>query len=461
MKHLIFIFIVQAHLVTLLFAANQESNSIPEPFDSNVEYTQALYVAPGGSDANGTGTQDNPFRTLQRTANSATPGTQIILRGGSHVSGQGIRDLHGEPNAPILITGAADESPALFRGGHTAIQLSDPRYVILQNLVVEGSTGNGINIDDAGTFDTPAQHVILRNLTVRDIGPSGNRDGIKLSGVDHFRVEDCTIERSGSGGSAIDMVGCHDGLFLHNLIREYRSTGIQAKGGSADVIIYANRFENPQTGGRAINMGGSTGMQYFRPQDAPYEAARITVWANIFIGGETPVAFVGCEYGLFAHNTVFQPTNWTARILQENNHSRLVQSQNNIYVNNIVAVEHQVSTFVNIGPNTRPETFIFANNLYYHMTNPRFRNPNLPGNVFGNIIQKNPLFVDLENRNFHLQKNSPAIGETGDIAEIAGEWPVRIPPFGDYDGIQWQSPASIGAFAVNTKTSSKKWDTLK
>ncbi len=42
-----------------------------------------------------------------------------------------------------------------------------------------------------------------------------------------------------------------------------------------------------------MNAGGSTGDPFFRPLDAPYEAAAITVEGCTFSGGETPIAFVG------------------------------------------------------------------------------------------------------------------------------------------------------------------------
>jgi hypothetical protein len=82
----------------------------------------------------------------------------------------------------------------------------------------KGSPANGFNIDDGGTFDSPAHHLILRGLTVEDNGPRGNLDGIKLSGVEDFLVEDCTVRRWGSGGSAVDMVGCRRNTFAGNLV---------------------------------------------------------------------------------------------------------------------------------------------------------------------------------------------------------------------------------------------------
>ncbi len=413
-------------------------------------YTQTIHVAPDGNDQNGDGTLNMPYRTLRQAVRLARPGMRILLHEGRYQPGQLLTNLQGTEIAPITIMGATDEGPAEFVGGTTGLQLSDPRYVILQNFSVSGASENGINIDDGGSYNTPAEYITLRNLSVRNIGPSGNRDGIKLSGVDHFRVEGCEISSPGDGGSAIDMVGCHDGLLAHNRIEDCQNNGIQAKGGSARLLIYGNRFIN--AGGRAINMGGSTGMQFFRPLDAAYEAADNVVWANVFTGSTTPIAFVGSEYCLFAHNTVYLPTKWIARILQENNHSQLIQCRNNVVANNIIVIDDRIITFVNVGPNTNPTSFIFASNLWFHINRSRFSGPTLPVSERNGLIQADPLFVDVESEDFHLQPSSPAIGAGEDMKEIIGSFPIRIPELGDRENNHWENPPSVGAYEGNASS---------
>jgi len=43
-------------------------------------------------------------------------------------------------------------------------------------------------------------------------------------------------------------------------------SGVQAKGGTSEVVIQACTFLG--AGQRAINVGGSTGLEFFRPRDA-------------------------------------------------------------------------------------------------------------------------------------------------------------------------------------------------
>src|SRR5262249_10210997 len=163
------------------------------------------------------------------------------------------------PGKPIVLAAADPKRPPVLEGGGVGLHLTDPAHVELSHLVVARISGNGINIDDGGSYDSPAHHVVLRDLVVREVGPNGNRDGIKLSGLDDFRVEGCTIERWGSGGSGIDMVGCHRGSIRGSTFRHTDPIGanaVQAKGGSSDITVSGCRFDH--AGGRAVNLGGST-----------------------------------------------------------------------------------------------------------------------------------------------------------------------------------------------------------
>jgi hypothetical protein len=244
---------------------------------------------------------------VQATQN-AKPGTTIEIAPGIYQGGLHLHALRGEPGKPVILRAAKKEDRPVFQGGGSCFHLTDPAYVQLQDLILTGARGNGINIDDGGSFETPAQHVTLRGLTVQDVGPQGNRDGIKMSGVVHFRVEQCTVERWGDGGSAIDMVGCHDGQISACTFR-YRSdlpaNGVQTKGGSQDIIIQNCRFEN--AGSRSVNIGGSTGLPYFRPQAAGYEAKNITVEDCTFVGSAAPICFVGVDSAVVQFNTIYRP----------------------------------------------------------------------------------------------------------------------------------------------------------
>lgn len=283
----------------------------------------------------------------------------------------------------------------------------------IRDLVIEDARGNGLNIDDGGSFETPARGVTLRNLTVRRVGPGGNRDGIKLSGVVDFRVENCTIEEWGDGGSGIDLVGCHDGLIVDSTFRHddpEGANGVQAKGGSRNVTVRRCRFE--RAGGRGVNLGGSTGLEYFRPRPEGYEAKDIVVEDSIFIGTGAPVAFVGVDGAVVRHNTIWRPRRWVVRILQETRGKDFVPSRRGIFEKNIIRFRtDEVRTIVNVGPDTAPETFTFARNVWYVLDAPdrtRAAVRGLPAEEREGCYGIDPKLVDPKAGDFTLTEDSPA-----------------------------------------------------
>jgi len=151
----------------------------------------------------------------------AKPGERVVIAPGEY-EGFHLSDVRGLRGQPIVVVAKG----AVFKGG---IQLADVAYLEIEGLVIEGAPGNGLNIDDGGTFDTPSHHVVLRDVTVRDCGGKGNADGIKLSGVEDFTLERCTVERWGRGGSAVDMVGCRRGMLDGCTIRD-REDGTASSG---------------------------------------------------------------------------------------------------------------------------------------------------------------------------------------------------------------------------------------
>jgi hypothetical protein len=319
----------------------------------------------------------------------AKAGTSILLEPGTYRGGIIRRSLRGTEAEPIVIGSADPERPATIEGGPSGLHLSSPEYVTLRDLVFTGQGSNGLNIDDGGSAERPAKKVTLKNLWVHDVGPDGNRDGIKLSGLVDFRIEHCVVERWGKTGSGIDMVGCSQGVvercrFSHP--GAVQANGVQTKGGSRDVVIRRCTFL--RAGGRAINVGGSTGLAYFRPEPQGFEAKNITVEDCTFVGSLTPIAFVGVDGAVVRHCTIYDPERWCLRILQENQLENFIPCRNGRFEKNVIAFQaNQKATLeqgefgnrgsavvrfmaVNVGEKTAPETFIFADNVWSCLDRP-------------------------------------------------------------------------------------------
>lgn len=350
---------------------------------------------------------------LREALAAARPGATVYVAPGTYEGGLYLTGLQGTVDAPIVIAGADPENPPVIEGGGNCMHIVNPGHLELRDLVLRGATANGLNIDDGGDFSTPAHNVTLRRLRVEQIGPEGNRDGIKLSGVVDFQVIDCVIEHWGDAGQGIDMVGCHRGIIEGCTLRHEPgltgAAGVQAKGGSSEIVVRGNRFEH--AGARAVNIGGSTGLQFFRPAPQGYEARDITVEGNVFVGSMAPVAFVGCDGATVRFNTIYLPGRWALRILQETREPGFVPARDGVFEDNIVVFRSDAwaAGGVNIGPDTAPETFRFARNMWYCVDDPH-RGPNLPTEEDDGVVGVDPLLADPESGDFDLQPGSPAVG---------------------------------------------------
>lgn len=387
-----------------------------------------------------------PISTLQDAAKNASPGDTILLRSGVYTTYNYIANLRGDPQNWITIASAPNEE-VVFRGQSTAFQLSDPAYLRIAGLIFEAQTANGVNIDDGGTYDSPAHHIIIENCQWKNINATGNNDLLKLSGVDSFVVRNCVFRNGSPGGSGIDMVGCHFGLIEMCRFENQGSNSIQAKGGSSNITIQKNLFIN--AGLRALNIGGSTGLQYFRPQGVNYEASKIFVYSNIFVGSQAPIAFVGAIDCEVVNNTLYKPGKWAIRILQETNEPNFLKCGNNSFINNIVVLENSSSNpAINIGPNTASETFVFANNFWYNKDNPNWQGPNLPASETNGFKNLDPMITEDPQNGISIDKLSPVQAKGMDRAE----------PREDYFGNLFNSPRSIGAIEVNPRTTFATFD---
>jgi len=362
---------------------------------------------------------------LRHAARRARPGARIELAAGEYTGGIHLSGLQGTAAKPIVLAARDPKKRPVIRGGTSGLQLSDPAHLVLEDLILVGARGNGLNIDDGGTLDTPAHHVTLRRVVVRDVGPSGNRDGIKLSGVQDLVLEDCVVERWGDAGSAVDMVGCRRVVITGCTFRHKpdmtRGSGIQAKGGTEDVLIRGNRFEN--AGARGVNAGGSTGFEYFRPsitgKAGPLAEARsIRVLGNTFLGGGAAVAFVGVDGAEVAWNTIYRPARWAFRILQETRDKRFVPARRGVIKANLIVFRSDAWSEggVNVGAGTAPDTFTFAENAWYCADAPRRTRAlvRLPVTEKNGTYGVDPQLVDPEGGDLRIGKGSKLRGMGAD-----------------------------------------------
>ena len=335
----------------------------------------------------------------------AGPGTTILVAAGDY-EGFGGGGVRGTARSPIVVRAADAKRPPRFTGG---IHLAECAHLELEDLQIEGALANGLNIDDRGTFESPSHHIVLRRITVRECGGAGNHDGIKLSGVADFAVLDCTVERWGRRGSAIDMVGCRRGRIedcnLRDRAEDTAANGVQMKGGTRDVAVRRCRFEH--AGERAVQLGGSTGRAYFRPRVEGFEAKDLVVEGCTIVGSTAAIAFVGCDGATVRHNTIHLPRRWVFRILQETRDPEFVKCRRGNFTDNLIVLRG-IDGVANIGPDTAPETFTFARNYWFRVDAPERSLPRLPVPEERPAGGADPQFVDVERGDLRLRPGSPA-----------------------------------------------------
>lgn len=375
--------------------------------------------------------QGQPYADLTAAARAATPGDTILVHTGTYRGDQSLGSLQGTAAKWIYIIA---EKNVLFEGGTAAWRGSDIAYLHIEGFVFTGQTGNGLNIDDGATYETPTHHITFRQCTFRDMAATGNNDLLKLSGADELIIQQCTFLNGSKGGSGIDMVGCHNSRILQCRFENMGSNAVQMKGGSSNIRVEACVFKN--AGSRAINLGGSTGQAFFRPADATWEAADLKVHSNVFIGAEVPVAFVGCIRSEVVNNTIYKPGRWVIRILQENRDTaRFAKCSDNTFRNNIICVDDQVRTVCSVGPGTAPESFTFSNNLWFHTGNAPLQ---LPFSESNRMTGKDPLFSNADKEDFSLTGNSPAAAAGFSLQD----------PQKDHTGKPFLPSRVIGAYEV-------------
>jgi len=305
-----------------------------------------------------------------------TEPTRIMIAPGTYVGGYHINGV------PDLTVEALDpKNPPHFRGDRPfGWKFSQCPRLTVRGLRISDHAENGLVIDDDYQVGRPVTGVTIEDVTISDIDPTGDHDGIKCSGLVNLTIRRCVI--SGWGGQGIDLVGCHRSEITDcRFIGKPGSTAtaaIQLKGGTSDIIVTKCHFL--QAGERPLNLGGSTGLpDHFRPQGVKHEAARLKVYDNTIEGSPCAAAFVGVDGADFSRNTILFPTQWVFRILQETREPGFAPCRNvRISDNRIVFRRGDLKSDLNIGTGTEPQSFVFEGNRWFAEDRPAASRPTLP-----------------------------------------------------------------------------------
>ena len=351
------------------------------------------------------------YAELRQALTHAKPGTTVLLEPGEYAGGFQIENISGKPGQPIVIAGRdPKDPPRIVRGGLHFVSVA---HLELRDLRIDGVVGNALNTDDGGVREKPAHHVTYRRITVTDCLAPGSV-ALKMAGVDDFAIVECEVR--GYDTCAVDFVGCHDGVVERCRFERGTGVGVQAKGASRNVRVLDCRFKD--YGARGVNLGGSTGLPYFRPPietlaaGSRYEAKDVEVAGCTFEGGDAAIAFINVDGATVHHNTIHLPEKWAIRILQETAAPDFLPARNGAFTDNLVVFrsDRWFEGGVNVGPGTAPRTFTFAGNLWWCVDQPKKSAPALPTPERNGVVGRDPMLIDPAKGDLRVRPGSPAKG---------------------------------------------------
>lgn len=410
-------------IMSLLFFGLFMMNVIPS------YAAKAYYIdSKNGSDSN-PGTMGSPWKTLVPVNKyTFSPGDTVYFARGSSFEGGFVIKSSGKPGKPIVFTAYGEGPKPAF---------TNPRYDHLNGNVIQ-IKGSYIVIDDLFFHD-------CATVTYDSIGPELWEGVHKLGavfiaiGADHNIVQNCEVTKCPVG---IKVYGEYN-LITHNYIHDNNEPMAPHWGPIGIVVctsnneISYNRIVNYVAPSKAYGHDGGA----IEIDDKKYSKRNIKIHHNYSIGNQGFIEFVGRTFqdNILIHHNVCKDyqsfvgfTGPCTNIKMENNTVVRVLAHKNpdsedvifwSYFDNKNIIVHNNIFYYDpskVEPVYSRDIFIRSHNLYYRTDNPKvidqanedaFKRHVLGGGAWlgeGDIIG-NPLFVDVENNNFHLQPGSPAI----------------------------------------------------
>jgi parallel beta-helix repeat protein len=279
----------------------------PQPPAPPTLPANAVFVSPTGSDTDN-GSAANPWRTLQRAADSATAGMSVVIRAGTY----GAFETHrsGVAGSPITFISYPGESVVI--DGHNAVEytvrLSGVSYVRIVGLTVQG--GFAERQQGGGLLIGRSSQVEVRDSTFR----SNRAFGIRSYNSTHVLIEGNDIYGNAVG---IQVGGAGEGTAIRdNQIHE-----------NNQMMVNTPDVRGDDVGGEGVALVRSTGA---------VEVSNNQIWGNRSASYD-----YGYDGGAFS---IYAASNWTIRdnvtwdnrnVLETGTDSLRTPCDNNSFVRNL------------------------------------------------------------------------------------------------------------------------------
>ncbi|MET6996973.1 right-handed parallel beta-helix repeat-containing protein [Chitinophaga defluvii] len=460
------------------------------------------YVATTGNDSN-PGTFAQPWKTIQKAADNATPGSTVYISGGTYIENV-VMNVSGTPGAYIVFRNY-DATPVIISGNHQPAKLmtlNGVSYVEIRGLHFRdclGSVSAGIMVLSGG-WRGPSHHIRIIGNTIKNLyasadtttyAPNIYAGGISVAGYDpvdpirHLLIDSNLVADCRTGWTeAMGITGYVDSFTVsNNTITNTGNIGIDASGHwgiSSDPatdfprngLITGNHVSKCKSlieGGTGIYLDGSSNIIIER--NIVHENV-----IGIAVGGETPNYTVrnnivrnnvsygneGCGIGIMGWSpenravencTIINNTTYANAqnpALQYLGEIAVIYSHNTVVKNNISFASNPASKVLFVSDN--PVNLQLSYNTYYAAATPAYFD--WKGTLYNGFSAYqtgssndtystfgDPMFANAGSFDFHLQNGSGCI-DAGD--------PAYSPPpeIKDKDGADRKKGANVdrGAF---------------
>ncbi len=415
------------------------------------------YVATSGNDAN-TGSISNPWKTIQKAANTVIAGDSVFVKAGTYNERIIIQNSGTDSNNIVFSNYQNDV--VIIDGNNISwwdwdglLNVTDKSYVTINGFQIKNSYYGGIWVENSKhiiisnnyTFNTVScgigvwgsSNILVEKNEVELACNNGEQECISVANSHHCEVLNNHIHDNGpgtNGGEGIDIkAGSHDILVKKNIVHDLNDRlGIYSDAWDKhtyNIDIIANIVYHCQSSGFAVasERGGLIeNVNYLN--NISYE----NKWAGMELGGWTNIAYSGptpIRHIKYINNTCFHngsiDNGWGHGIVISNSYAKDVLIRNNICSQNSaqIAIENIDSGLV------------IDHNLIYGINN-------TPNSIYGSdSIVGDPMFWDISSFDFHLHYGSPAI-DNGTL---------RNAPTVDFDNFEsnYNDSADIGAYWFN------------
>jgi hypothetical protein len=219
------------------------STATAEPTFTPTPPPRLIFVATTGNDNNGTGTIDNPYRTLRYATLRALPGDIVYVRGG--IYGRETVIAQGTAAQPILVRPYQNE-PVVMDGTDITMSntesllfIADSRHAIVEGFEVRNSMGRGISVYESRFITVRGNNV--HHIQTRGLGGAG--DGIVFEYNHVWQVvlenENGALANQGRGwAAALSSYTMADGFPSRNIV--FRGNHVHGSWGEGIIALRAN-----------------------------------------------------------------------------------------------------------------------------------------------------------------------------------------------------------------------------